>query len=1055
MQNCFKLGRAVGTTWYRSNSGFQGCPIVSICVNAHVTVWANAIERLTSPQPAICVAYLDDRPFHCKDPTNWKVALDLTDQELNEDKTEHYALQQKSKAALTAHGVKLVGAATNLGVQQIFSRKLGHTLANRRVDDALALLDRMRPTGLPVELRERPMTTAVAPTAYYGVDLTHPGGHKMQPLRRKMMSMLWGKGRATTNAAMALIYKGHRIDPMQAPLCLTLDNFRRIVSKHQHLYDLAKDIWAMWKSSDTKVPGIVDNVFMMTKKLGWGWEEFDNFTRPGLPALPLVLDDLDRWRHELGQAARWSVLREATKRLDMRQLSEHDVLDIHATTALLRAKLGSKDDKYCLCSCYQQGILRSILAGAVWSASKATKAKLTTSPRCQICESGDNETMEHIFFDCEAYQHIRNLPIYDLVWLDWRNWSPAKKNCGHITLEPEVMTLQLAVDEHEDPDKTWYLGGDMPTHGLHHHAGKVVAYTDGSATSTDSFIARAGAGVWYGRGHPWNMQIPVATYSQTNNRAELKACWAAMSRATKPTLIKQDSQWVVTRVQKLLTGTGRDNSWKHADLWIRIEDEITKRPTDFFDIMHIPGQITDDMIEARMATAQEKEGNDGADELAKAATQHYHMDQQLLAEHKASYWKARQLQKMMVEIIEQRNALLKERNIHYGDENDQGDAERDDDSNAAPEEDGEADAGPEEDEPVAGAIADGGAAQPRQDERAVFLQRARSEFPGYAWDFDRGAAPLDVDFSDTNGLTKAMNSYGAHWIEPLMWYLKNLKWAPPDENAKPKIQVTWLELLLDFEASTHLRVTSMRKTDSEDDDVFTRARLLSRMMQRLCGHQGYELELQKYSNGLYPLGFDKLIGLESRPNFLQKEYVEKTLYDATSHLGRLTSRAHRGEGGGGVAGRAVAASWKHEHADLPLPKWAPTIGQRSDKHTWLSDAVANALPSGGRRLTKKQHPDPVVNAIRAAAATGAHLLGAGGELGRRQGILDKHNGTARSAGRHFVQYAAGEVGGDDVAASDRVVCLLCRKSLTWAQWGGQRATGEVPWLTLLFRLVCE
>eukprot|EP00929_Paragymnodinium_shiwhaense_P111679 TRINITY_DN799_c1_g1_i4.p1 TRINITY_DN799_c1_g1~~TRINITY_DN799_c1_g1_i4.p1 ORF type:complete len:663 (-),score=112.09 TRINITY_DN799_c1_g1_i4:310-2061(-) len=575
----------------------------------------------------------------------------------------------------------------------------------------------------------------------------------------------------------------------------------------------------------------------------------------------------------------------------------------------------------------------------------------------------------------------------------------------------------------------------MPEHGLQYHAGKIVVYADGSATSTDGFIAGAGAGVWYGRGHAWNMQVPVATYSQTNNRAELKACWAAVSRATRPTRIKQDSQWVVVRVQRLLTGLGREESWKHADLWIRIEREIAKRPNDFFDIMHIPGHITDDMIVAKMATMAEKEGNDGADELANAATQHYQIDQQVLADHKASYWKARQLQKMMVEIIEQRNAFLKERDIYYGEDKNKPGADQDGDSDTGL--DGEGESGDDdtvlESERRTAGVPD----QPCLDERATFVQKAKRDFPGYAWDFDKGNAPLDIDFSDTNGRTRAMNSYGAHWLEPLMWYLKTLKWAPPDENAKPKIQVTWLELLLDFEASTHLRVTPMRKADAEDDDVFTRATLLSRMMQRLCGHLGYELELQKYSNGLYPLGFDKLIGLESRPNFLQKAYVERTLYEATNFLGRLTSRSHRGEGGGGASGRAVAASWKHEHTNLPLPIWAPSDGKRSEKHTWLSEAVANVQPSGGRRLTSKQHPDPVVNAIRAAAVSGAHLRGAAGELGRRQGTLDKHNGGARGSGKHYVQYQPGGDGGDDVAASDRVVCLMCRRSLTWAQWAAR------------------
>ncbi|KAJ6524383.1 ribonuclease H-like domain-containing protein, partial [Mycena vulgaris] len=134
----------------------------------------------------------------------------------------------------------------------------------------------------------------------------------------------------------------------------------------------------------------------------------------------------------------------------------------------------------------------------------------------------------------------------------------------------------------------------------------VKAYTDGSCYDNGSVEARAGAGVYYGPGSPFNVSLRV-TGVQTNNRGELLAILYALSTVppNKTLAIYSDSEYSIRSITYWAPGHA-EKGWKcaNADIlqdivsWIKYRSAALK----FFHVKAHSGNGH----------------NDGADAAAKA-----------------------------------------------------------------------------------------------------------------------------------------------------------------------------------------------------------------------------------------------------------------------------------------------------------------------------------------------------------------------------------------------------------------------------------------------------
>ena len=148
---------------------------------------------------------------------------------------------------------------------------------------------------------------------------------------------------------------------------------------------------------------------------------------------------------------------------------------------------------------------------------------------------------------------------------------------------------------------------------------RVVAWTDGACPNNDiCFLRRAGCGVFYNVGHVRNRSYPLPGPEQTNQRAELHACIAALEAEPRAIELRSDSKYVVDGVMRharwRLAGWRGDN----ADLWAIMSAILSERGTDV-RVVKVKGHATDVDVQRGRVDPIDKFGNDAADELAVAA----------------------------------------------------------------------------------------------------------------------------------------------------------------------------------------------------------------------------------------------------------------------------------------------------------------------------------------------------------------------------------------------------------------------------------------------------
>ena len=125
-------------------------------------------------------------------------------------------------------------------------------------------------------------------------------------------------------------------------------------------------------------------------------------------------------------------------------------------------------------------------------------------------------------------------------------------------------------------------------------------------------------------------------------------------------------------------------------------------------------------------------------------------------------------------------------------------------------------------------------------------------------------------------------SKGGEWLfgltcfQPLHWYWSTITW---NNDPGADQQVSWLELALDFHASTRCALLRPEQ-DPATQTAFTMALFFegaSKRLGKICQQTVYPGEAVEHVNALTALGFGRASGLTKRPCLHQPEYVHKVL----------------------------------------------------------------------------------------------------------------------------------------------------------------------------------
>ena len=150
---------------------------------------------------------------------------------------------------------------------------------------------------------------------------------------------------------------------------------------------------------------------------------------------------------------------------------------------------------------------------------------------------------------------------------------------------------------------------------------------------------------------------------QTNQRAELLAVVLACLRDPRPLDIRTDSEYVckgVASLDRLASGHWQGD---HADLWNLLGKELASR-SSAVKVSWVKGHAKQVDITRGRSTKEDKEGNDGADALARAGAKLHAIQSEVLeAAMQRRHWAA-SVQQMMVTILHAR--LLAEQGVVHG-----------------------------------------------------------------------------------------------------------------------------------------------------------------------------------------------------------------------------------------------------------------------------------------------------------------------------------------------------------------------------------------------------
>eukprot|EP00660_Eupelagonema_oceanica_P019190 gene19190-biopygen18435 len=422
-------GTAVGEEFSATNGILQGCPISVVCLNALIAVWAKAVEE---EAPGVhTTAFADDKWMLSASKGRGAVTqalqkgadvsgefAELTGERHNVKKTFAFGTTPDARKPIRLGGVAVRVRPRGVGVHLSAARTAQSSTAAERVAEACAVAKRVRP--LPMTLGEKAhiLAAAAAPKGLDGCSVTPYTAAQLATMRRVFMGALFPKhARRCAEVVLTLMVQGHRVDPEQIVPHECLRLLWRMVDRRPELRGAIERVWReRARDGVADAPGPLRRIARVAAQIGWEWVSPWAFRDRrtgrvhGYARMPL-----GAFLHEVREATRRAVWRaaEAPRRLyhdDFAGIAEG--VDRAATMSLHGWKKLTG---------LERGFLRVIVAGGVYTQSRLHEIGKVESPHCPHCSAQLVEDQQHIWWQCPAWQAVRErhpdaLAEYDREW---------------------------------------------------------------------------------------------------------------------------------------------------------------------------------------------------------------------------------------------------------------------------------------------------------------------------------------------------------------------------------------------------------------------------------------------------------------------------------------------------------------------------------------------------------------------------------------------------------------------------------------------------------------
>eukprot|EP00973_Karenia_brevis_P002359 318029-Karenia_brevis.AAC.1 len=254
---------------------------------------------------------------------------------------------------------------------------------------------------MPVGFEERAflLQAAVLPKAMYASAVNFIMPSQLSSFRSLISRSLWGCGRRfrSNEIIFSMLSRGHCLDPFQVVAYSALSTLHNMVCFRPALHNVLKSTWEITRSRRGRHGGPITRIRKTLRCLSWDWPDLHTLVTD--TGIILHLPSLDRreFQHEVRESLRrWQLKEAASKRKDMEGAQRG--VDRRATLSLMSHKKTSA---------YSKGVLRSVIAGAIWTQERLEKASLVDSNACPYCNSGEVENQLHMWWRCPAWDSIR------------------------------------------------------------------------------------------------------------------------------------------------------------------------------------------------------------------------------------------------------------------------------------------------------------------------------------------------------------------------------------------------------------------------------------------------------------------------------------------------------------------------------------------------------------------------------------------------------------------------------------------------------------------------
>ncbi|KAJ9463845.1 RNA-directed DNA polymerase from mobile element jockey [Diplonema papillatum] len=497
MKRRFKLPLGVGSEFEVTNGILQGCPLSVILINALLSVVLRAVSVRVPEVSSESLA--DDATLLAPAEAELQQAVDivarfcaLTGMRLNMSKTVAMGIRagstQQRRRRPYASAVKVGGEAivTATSAKILGVRTSVESVRASRANDARlsahdGLIDRLSTSKLPFDVRCEVASSNVLSSVLAGCSYETYTQTRLKGLRTRVVRGAFGSRQPSRSvtAVLSILAKGHRLDPMIARpyriLCSFFDACERLPRVYARMLNIAR----LYSRHGVLLPearlgpvGIAISDGFTVAGIGYEGRDFATAALEGRRLL-----DMERGERHHAIRAR---LRQTTWTQLARQRPSYNGVQAGVDcrrTNELRLATADAGEKRALAVILSGGVFLAArwgrnaranggAAGSDGSPSSSASVSSTASDTtgsfdehasessssepqrppldrgCRDCDRGVQDTADHLWWECPAYDEIRGRPCFaELLRADRARWPSCTRVHGVIV---EGMRVEVA-----------------------------------------------------------------------------------------------------------------------------------------------------------------------------------------------------------------------------------------------------------------------------------------------------------------------------------------------------------------------------------------------------------------------------------------------------------------------------------------------------------------------------------------------------------------------------------------------------------------------------------